>query len=252
MSKSIIDILNYGPEALTRHFNVAAESVQERAAMRFLHKVMSEELGSCALNRAESAHEAAKASIEKIDYRLRLFRQYQADFFSDMNMPDREALIIAVICDEYSSAAQEPLEGNENGDVIFKGFKDNGFDDHTLGCACYFWEEAVEIESTGDVQTVSREGHLLAHINGLQNLKDHRDNFEAYKYADLDVILDNDIMPLFIFADLTTDIGKRLSNEAMEMKQRIEACFTPSMQSGPPKKERPALRVVETPPALEK
>jgi hypothetical protein len=242
MSENILYLSELGPDSIRRYFNIAADDKSGSAAIAFLYKILGEELYNKRLSRLENARNIATALIEKIDYRLSLYRVHQKDFFSGIADINQNALLIDVICDEYTQTINKPIMLFKNGEYVFENLKDDGFEENVIGNACFFWEEALGIEFCGNDEYTEPESRFLAHINSLQRLQELRSNFSEHTPQDLNIIAQKEILPMLKFCSIYTKIGQELNDQATQIYNVIKKILAPPVVVTP--RKPPVLRLI--------
>lgn len=244
---------DFNGDGVVRYFNLSPSDMTDHAAMKYMYRTMRDEiLGKS----AEARQELTQITIEKIEFRYHLYQNFVEDFFFG-DAYDKQALALAVVCDEYVNHINEPYadqvhddDGSEEGAEI--PHKDDGFDEDLVLRACTIWEEATVYETgaVGDNQDeLTPESLFLAHINVFENLRDHEERCEEYEEHEIREILEQDIPAARSFARQGTEIGNHLMKFLAHMEQELSAYVRP--QSAPlllpAPKPRPVLYLVPKP-----
>lgn len=120
----------------------------------------------------ENAKNIREEVVDKVEFRYSLLDTYAEDFFKNEKDYDRDALTMAVICD----------------DLLDKPFRvSHASDQDNLVKAYQLWLEAADIESDGldDNDTPDRTAWFLASINILEQLNNFRNNIDDYPTDEL-------------------------------------------------------------------
>lgn len=233
----LIKFSNFTADQVRDQFFLSAHHTVETAAIRYLFAMMQEELNIRTGSKAENNVQVGKATIEKISFRFDLFKEFSGQFFAFDDKPDRLALVLAVICDEYINHAAPPEE-----DEDFKPEPLHNYLDHAMvRRAVAMWEEAIEIETIGlcDETTYQRESLFLAHINAMEHLRDIELSLDGFDNEELEKTL-KDLERITALTDKSTKIGKVLA----EFTGIVTAQVKEVLSETPPPAPRPAFRVI--------
>lgn len=243
----------FNGDEVVNHFNLSPAKSTDHAAMKYMYRTMKDEIPA---RSAEARQEITQLTIEKIEFRYDLYKRFVEDFFFG-DPYDKDALALAVICDEYVNHINEPYQdevhdqdGAEEGTDI--PHKNDGFDDELVLRACTIWEEATVYESgaVGDNQDeLSPESLFLAHIHVFENLREHEERAHEYEEHEIREILKKDIPAARSFAKQGTEIGNHLLKFLAHMEQELSVHIAPKEPPLllPPPRPRPALYLVPKP-----
>lgn len=227
-----------------QHFQVPPHDHAVRAAMNFMFRTYKDELpGSVSYTARSKA--AAALTNESIEFRYCLFKEFEEDFFKGQKI-ERDALAIAVICNEYTPHINEPCQDKDGN---LKPQYD-GVDTELAELANIFWEESVSLESRGSLAyEVSPESIFLAHIIAMEAFAKYEAEMDeedgnGYEDETLSGIVNKDIPAIRAFLRLDTEIGQQLKNVIDHFQDQYEAYMEDISEPPPP---RPQLRLVPSP-----
>lgn len=244
---------DFNGDQIVSHFNLPPEDKIGRAAMKYMYRMIKDEIP---LSSSEKHKEIGELTKEKIEFRYDLHNALVEDFFCFEEF-DRDALLLAVICDEYVTHINEPYfdqvhddDGAKEDDEI--PHRNDGFDDALVLRANTIWEESTLYASGGleeGSDPLSRESLFLAHINAMQDLQEHEHNLGEYDEDVAHEILNKDLPAMRAFADKDTEIGRHLLKFVEHMEQEISACLGPEQPTPTPPQPRshPHLTLVKGP-----
>lgn len=243
----------FNGDQVVSHFNLSPEATIERAAMKYMYRMIKDESPPSS---SEKHKEIGDITKEKIEFRFDLYKGLSEDFFFGKKF-DKDALSLAVICDEYVTHINEPYfdqvhddDGAEEDDEI--PHRRDGFDDDLVLRANTIWEDSMIHGSGGvndDSAPLSRESLFLAHINAIQDLHEHEQNLDEYDEDVLERIRNKEIPEMRAFADKDTEIGNHLLKFLAHIEQEISAYLPPEEPTPAPKPPRshPHLTLVKGP-----
>ncbi len=196
------------------YFLVPPHDQTVRASMNFMFRTYKDELPASVSYDARS-RTAAELTIEGIEFRYLLFKEFVEDFFMGANF-DRDALAIAVICNEYVPHINKPCQDK---DGKLKPQYD-GVDARHAECANILREESVSLESKGSLPyEVLPESIFLAHVIAMEAFETHKGNMDEYEDDTLYNIINEDIPAVRAFLRLDTEIGRQLDRILVEIEE---------------------------------
>ena len=233
----LIKFSNFTADQVRDQFFLSAHHTVETAAIRYLFAMIQEELNIRTGNKAENNLEVGKATTEKISFRFDLFKEFSDTFFRFDKKPDMQALVLAVICDEYINHAAPPEEDEDFKPEPLHNYLDHAMVRHAMA----IWEEAIEIETiglSGEI-TYQRESLFLAHINAIERLREIELSFDGFDEEELQKTLAA-LERTVTFTDKDTKIGVILA----EFTGVVTAQVKEALDEAPPPAPRPTFRVI--------
>lgn len=230
----IISLSEFNADLIAAHFQVPPHRPYELNAMRFMFRMYSDELPKTG-NRCTHTKIVAEAVIEKIEFRYDLYKHFVDDFFKLSARYDHKAIAHAVICDGYTTQANEEHRTHNDYQV-----------EETILKACNIRDDALLLESAGmpeDISIIEPESIFLAHIHAIENLKELEESLEDHSIQELQkyFLKEFPVIRSFIMPD--TLIGKKLEEFLDHMSAEIMTMLQPLKQLEY-KPQRPALRIV--------
>ena len=216
---SILPLFNNQP--IYDYFGFGPERTLERKAIAFLRRAYREGVPTDHLPPQDRNRKICNETIQKIEFRLGLDRRFRGSFFSTPPK-NNDTLTLAIICDEYVNHINEQVQ-NTSGKIIDR--LDDGFPDALVTRAQTLWEEALAIESSGQVgiaENFPEEALFLSHINALQNLRDYEASLNDYDAAQLPDIITQNFTPARKFCAANTEIGQELLAFIDALQSRLE------------------------------
>ncbi len=230
----------FNGEQVIGYFNVPPDDHAVRAAMHYTFRMHKDELPHNT-SLSERCKLAASLTIQAVEYRYTLFKEMIDDFFQGSET-ERDALAIAVICNEYTPHINEPCQDKDgNLKTQFDGI------DEDLGeRANILWEEAVNLQSRGSLPyEVSPESIFLAHVQVFEDFAKYEadeDAGEEFEDGAIDSIINKDIPAIRCFIRPETEIGAELNN----FLNHMVSMHSPSV----PSENKPRLSLVPKPPEV--
>ena len=156
MTADIVRMTDFNGDQVIRHFGLAPQFTNERAAMSFMFRQMKEEVSP---NSKEDLNAAAKLAIDEIEHRFKLYNEFSPDFFDGMD-EDLSALSVAIICGQYvrhinDAYPEEYKKHGENSRARMRFRCDMG--DMLAFRAHNLYDEAIMLIEKGN-----RDGNFLA------------------------------------------------------------------------------------------
>lgn len=246
----------FNGDQVIRHFNLPAEYDIERAAMSFMFRTMRE---ATPPKSADDLKNIAEYTIEKIEMRYALFREFVEDFFQGPY--DGKALVTAVICGEYVNHINDPYpdEYTRTEDIIDEPvkFRNDGIDELIVIRACNIWDDATMLHQNGmpkDKEDLPcREAVFLAHLNIFQHIHEITLRLMGEQGEELDdeelyTIISSDIPKGRAVLDLDTQLGQHVSKYFDYLEQELRPHVRHLVNEQTPEtglvRPRPALRLV--------
>ncbi|MFA5591685.1 MAG: hypothetical protein WC989_00020 [Micavibrio sp.] len=211
----VTGLSSFNADLVTSYFYTTAEKPHEYAALRFMFKMMLEELPPNT-PRTEAGRIAADLTIEKISFQYSLNDHFSSDFFKTLPSYREDALTVAAICDRYIGEASPQA----------------GFDADILGQAQRIWAEASSLMAETAAfnpanNQYSKEGIFLAHLHALDNLVHLEQHFDSCSADDLLEIVGTKFQPIYRFVDRQTKLGQELHAFLKDVEEKVDHIVNP-------------------------
>lgn len=210
--------------------------------VKFIFKQLYGEFRQTSQNSLQANDTTADETFKKIKDRYDLARLYEPYFFPQDHCYDRDAFIVALICDEFVTNINELIQDPNNPEECV--MRNDGFDDDVACAANIIWENAcsLQVQGTPEDGDFSYEAAFLAHINIFEDLMEIEKSFNDHDREKLISILDKDIPVWKNFVFTWTGVGRDLKDYIENVERALQTKLTPPTQRGA------HLSVVPTPP----
>ena len=260
MTGTVFLMKEFNSDQVTRYFNLPEEYRIERAAMNFMFRTMREEVPP---KSPEDLKDLASLTIEKIELRYNIFKEFGEDFFFGSPY-DGEALITAVICDEYVNHINDPYpeEFKRDADVIDEPvrFRNDGIEEPVVSRACNIWDDATMLHQNGQPSDPAdlpcAEAVFLAHVNVFQHIYEINQKLGELDEDELEEIVTSDIPKGRAILRMDTELGRHVSKYFDYIEQELSPhlpAYLKQQLSGnsmPPPRAKPLLSIVPKPEVL--
>ena len=196
------------------------------AAVGFIKKIMIESYATDRTDRSAAQLMGNQHTIEKIQPLYDLYKKYKKDFFPNGYRPDFDAIVTAVICNEYTTSANEPVQDPDDPDNITT--RDDGFDIDIIHRANRLYEEAVAFlagELAPDDLDNGCDVSFLAHIYAFQEIDDFGENLDEYDREILVKLQERDIPLYFMMAATWNRMGSDLAAKVETFENHVMAAL---------------------------
>lgn len=196
---------------------IAVDQTLQREAIAFVYRNFSE-----GEHKMKTITAAIDETSSRIQPRLDMFNNWAPDFFKDKTS-DRNALLIAVICDDFVEEANNLERDDDDNPPV--GIRKDFQDDRAIGIAVMLFDQATGLNEHGllEGEAISEEAFFLAHINAIEDLAHKLDTLDQYEYDELIAMQKGDIDPAKSFLRKDTAIGQELSSLIDELEEAIAA-----------------------------
>lgn len=238
--------LDFNGDQVIESFMVPPDQTAIISAMRFMFRMMKDEIPPTQRNTAKHIQDVAELTIEEIRYRYCLLKEYAEEFFFGEDF-DADALAIAAICGPYTTHIGDTIK-TANGDIIENNY---GIEEGAAERAAHLWEDAFSLmQKAITPHECSNEAVFLAHVLTFENFAKHEENYEEYEDEDFRKIAQEEIPATRAFLRTDTNIGAKLKNFMVYMDQEVTVRYVannPAPPRKPPAPVKPNLTLV--PPA---
>ncbi len=213
---------DYGPKPVIDHYGLDSELNQTAImAVKFLYKCMYDSLPS-ALNKAERAQNAINLCVGKIGKRLETFNLYSDFFFPTDYKPNHDALMIALICDEFTPAINAEITLQDG--TKKKYFE--GIDDALTQRAINISKATQDLCDFGildeDEKIIPLEAIFIAHVYAVDLCNEIKTDFDKQSIIALKSIKKSELKNSESFLRTETMIGIDLKKTIHELKRKID------------------------------
>lgn len=208
------DLSEYSVDAVYAALGIGEDQEEVREAVRFVyrHNISGE-------HKYRMPSIALAQTIEYITPRLDQLRYYEDDFFPEDNH-ERDALIIAVICDALLKDADnfKARDDEDFREIASLDFKD----DYAINRADTIQDEAIDLAERGLLpdESVAPESVFIAHTNCIRDFLSELATLDDYDDADLATLRKNiGLAKTFLRPD--TRLGEELSGVIDDISREI-------------------------------
>jgi hypothetical protein len=222
-------VINFGDHHLRSVIDALEIPEDDTAALqavKFRFKVMADECRNPNISQTENNRWAIDLTLDQISKQYDNYRLYKDYFFPKGYNVDLDALVTAVICDEYIIHANEPVQDPEDPEEII--MRDDGFDTDILSRAFVIWDGArrndLDDEETG---SFSYEISFLIHLYILERLEEMGEDFADLDRDEMSKIRDEEL-PQFRNLILTWNLfGQGVAEYMDRLQTQIDRILTP-------------------------
>ncbi len=222
-------VINFGDhhvQSVIDALEIPEDDTAARQAVKFLFKVMADECRNPNISQTENNRWAIDLTLDKLSKKYANYRTYKDYFFPKGHNVDFDALVTAIICDEYIVHANEPVQDPEDPEEIT--MRDDGFDTDILFRASVIWDGALRNdpydEETG---TVFYETSFLIHLDILEKLEEMGEDFADLDRDEMSKIRDEEL-PQFRDLILTWNLfGQGVAEYIDRLQTQIDRILMP-------------------------
>lgn len=232
----------YHAQGVIDALQIPEDDFHARQAVKFIFKVMADECRNPQISQTENNRWALDLTYDKVQKRYELYQLYKSYFFNQGAVIDHDALVTAIICDEYIVHANEPVQNPQAPEECM--MRDDGFDEDVLLRASILFDESLNFDIQNPPDVALPELAFLLHVNAFQNLEEIQSslNENEFEFSELKKILEEDLEEIRMLAWSWTEFGSDIKKYANRLTTRIEEMISPQ----PPRK--PHLSLVPPPP----
>lgn len=227
----------YHAQGVIDALQIPEDDFHARQAVKFIFKVMADECRNPQISQTENNRWALDLTYDKTQKRYELYRLYAPYFFPKDHEIDHDALVTAIICDEYIVHANELIQNPQDPEECM--MRDDGFDEDVLLRASILFDECLNFDIQNPPDVTMPELAFLLHVNAFETLEEIQSslNENEFEFSELRKILEEDLEEIRMMAWTWTEFGRDIRKFADHLATEIEEMICPQ----PPRKPHLSL-----------